>query len=222
MKAVAYIRISVHNDVSSIYSEETQRSLINQYAEQNGIEIIEWYSDINESGANENREGLSRAVNLAKRTGSHLIVKDLSRLSRKAHHCLALLAEVKVIDTTLGIEADDKVLAIMSLANQWEREAVSQRVRQTYQYLRQQYPDRTFGHPETLVQGRKTSAIKRAKNADEYCMKLAPLLMTDENHSQCAFKLMALGIPTRTGKTRWFPQSVKNMRLRLERLRELQ
>jgi len=222
IKAVAYIRISVHNKVSSIYSEETQRSLINQYAHQNGIEIIEWFADINQSGANKNRDQLKSAVNLAKRHNCYLITKDLSRLSRVAHHCLALMAEVKVIDTTLGIEADDKVLAIMSLANQWERQAVSERVKQTYQYLREQYPDRTFGHPETLDRGRETAIHNRRNRADEYAMKLAPLLMTDEGHTRCAHKMMELGIPTFTGKTRWYPQTIKNMRDRLVAIRQME
>jgi len=221
IKAVAYIRISVHNKVSSIYSEETQRSLIIQYAEQNDIEIIEWFADINQSGANQNREQLKRAVNLAKRTNSHLITKDLSRLSRVAHHCLALMSEVSVIDTTLGLECDDKVLAIMSLANQWERQAVSERVKQTYQYLRETYPDRTFGHLETLDAGRIKSAEVRSQNADEYVKKLAPLLMTEESHTACAHKMMSLGILTPQRKERWYPNTIKRMRARLVRLGNL-
>lgn len=216
--AVAYIRISRETEVSSIHSTETQRSMIENYANQNGIEIVEWFTDVKVSGGSQTRQNLSQAVSLAKRTGSYIIVKDLSRLSRRASECLSLLAEVDVIDTTLGIDADEKVFALMSLFAEWERQACSTRQRQTIFYLRSQDPSRKFGNPHTLIQGRVTSAQRRSSMADDYAMKLAPLIMTDETLQAVAHKLMMFGIKTRRGKENWTPKTVRAMRLRVERL----
>lgn len=218
--AIAYLRISKQNETSSIHSRGTQIDMIESYAESHDIEILEWFEDINVSGGKENRENLQRAVNLAKRTGSYLIVKDLSRLSRKASHCLALLAEVNVIDTTLGLECDDKVLAILALANQWERETCSVRAKQTVSYLRKQDPDRVFGNVENLKRGRHKSASTRKSQADEYALLLEPLVMTPETLVQCAYKLERLGIKTQRGGDRWYPTSVRNLRNRIISLRE--
>ena len=216
--AVAYVRVSRETEVSSIHSTETQRTMIENYANQNGIEIIDWFSDVNVSGGKKTRQNLSQAVSLAKRTGSYLIVKDLSRLSRRASECLSLLSEVNVIDTTLGIDADEKVLALMGLFAEWERQACSTRQRETIAYLRKQDPNRQFGNPQTLVQGRVTSQQRRTAMADEFAMKLAPLIMTDETLQQVADKLMQFGIKTRRGKANWSAKTVRGMRLRVERL----
>jgi len=216
--AVAYIRVSRETEVSSIHSTETQRTMIESYANQNSIEIIDWFTDVNVSGGKKTRQNLSQAVSLAKRTGSYLIVKDLSRLSRRASECLSLLAEVNVIDTTLGIDADEKVLALMGLFGEWERQACSTRQRQTIAYLRSQDPSRKFGNPHTLVEGRVTSAQRRSSMADEFAMKLAPLIMTDETLQDVANKLMMFGIKTRRDKDHWSPTTVRALRLRVERL----
>lgn len=215
--AIAYIRVSRQTDTSSIHSVETQRSMIQSFADQNDITILEWFEDVNVSGGKQNRENLSKAVKLAKRTHSHVLVRDLTRLSRKASECLKLLSEVSVIDSTLGLEADDKILGLMALFAQWEREACSVRQKQTIAYLRKQDPTRTFGNLDNLKRGTVTSAKVRSASADEFAMKLAPLIMTDETLAQVAEKLMSLGIKTRTGGESWSPKTVRSLRMRVER-----
>lgn len=219
--AVAYIRVSRQTDTSSIHSIDTQKSMIQSFAEQNGITILEWFEDLNVSGGKDDRVNLSKAVTLAKKTGSYVLVRDLTRLSRKASECLRLLSEVDVIDSTLGIEADTKIMGLMALFGQWEREACSVRQKQTIAYLRKQDPTRKFGNPNTLKVGRVTSAQNRSNSADEFAMKLAPLIMTDETLIEVAHKLMSLGIKTRTGGETWHPKTVRSLRLRVERLSAL-
>ena len=195
--------------------------MIQSFADQNGISILEWFEDVNVSGGKDNRENLSKAVKLAKRTNSHVLVRDLTRLSRKASECLQLLSEVSVIDSTLGLEADDKILGLMALFAQWEREACSVRQKQTIAYLRKQDPNRKFGNLDNLKRGTVTSAKVRSSAADDYALKLAPLIMTDETLWDVAHKLMSLGIKTRTGKDNWSPKTVRALRKRVERLSRL-
>jgi DNA invertase Pin-like site-specific DNA recombinase len=219
--AIAYIRVSRQTDVSSIHSVETQKSMIQSFADRNGIEILEWFEDVNVSGGKSNRVNLSKAVSLAKRTNSYILVRDLTRLSRKASECLRLLSECDVIDSTLGIEADPKILGLMSLFGQWEREACSVRQKQTIAYLRKQDPSRKFGNPKSLEIGRVTSSQNRSSAADEFAMKLAPLVMTEETLQVIALKLMSIGIKTRRGGDVWSPKTVRSLRLRIERLSNL-
>ena len=113
-KVVGYIRVSVQNDTSSIHSVETQLSMIQSYCERNDLELIDIFTDTNVSGGKRDRENLQKAVSLCKASDSALIVKDLSRLSRQAHECLKLMSEVDVIDVTLGMRADEKVLMMLS------------------------------------------------------------------------------------------------------------
>lgn len=217
--AIAYIRVSRQTDKSSIHSVDTQRSMIQSFANQNDITILEWFEDINVSGGKDGRVNLSKAVSLAKKTNSYVLVRDLTRLSRKASECLRLLSEVNVIDSTLGIEADTKIMGLMALFGEWEREACSVRQKQTIAYLRKQDPTRQFGNVENLKRGTVTSATVRSKAADEYALKLEPLVMTNESLQSVAYKLMSLGIKTRTGGENWSPKTVSAMRKRIERIR---
>lgn len=220
-KVVGYIRVSVQNDTSSIHSVETQLSMIQSYCERNDLELIDIFTDTNVSGGKRDRENLQKAVSLCKASDSALIVKDLSRLSRQAHECLKLMSEVDVIDVTLGMRADEKVLMMMALMADWERKVCSERQLQTYAYIRQAFPDRQLGYAPSLVQGRITARQNSTKATNEYAMKLAPLIMTDEPTREVAFKLMALGIKTRLGRDRWTAMAVSRMRKRIESLQSL-
>jgi DNA invertase Pin-like site-specific DNA recombinase len=214
--AIAYIRVSRITENSSIHSVDTQRSMIESYAAKNGIEVLEWFIDENVSGGKKDRENLKRAVELAKRTKSYLMVRSLSRLSRRASECLRLLSECSVIDTTLGMECDDKVMAIMALNAQWEREACSVRQKQTIAYLRKSNPDRTFGNPTALIRGREVSARRRAALADEWAWEHREFFQYDEPLQDTANRLMRLGIKTRRGNDNWSPNTIRAVKMRLE------
>ena len=219
-KVIGYIRVSVQNDTSSIHSVETQLSIIESYCQRQGLELIQTFTDTNVSGGKRDRENLKRAIALVKSSGGALIVKDLSRLSRKAHECLKLMSEVEVIDCTLGMKADEKVLMMMALMADWERKVCSERQLQTYEYIRQAFPDRVLGYAPSLVQGRETARINRMKACDEFAMKLAPLVMTSETLQECAWKLTSLGIKTRLGRERWNAEGIRVLRKRIERLQK--
>ena len=60
-KAVAYLRISSLRQVDN-ESTATQKQTIQRYADDNGIEIVEWFEDIAKSAKNADREGLQSLV----------------------------------------------------------------------------------------------------------------------------------------------------------------
>ena len=82
-KAVAYVRISSTMQKDN-ESPDTQRQKIQQYADANGIEIIEggWFFDEAKSGKNADREELQNMLQFAlshKDKVDHVIVYKMNR-----------------------------------------------------------------------------------------------------------------------------------------------
>ncbi len=83
-KAVAYIRISSMRQINN-ESPITQRQAIQSYADAQGIEIVEWFQDIAQSGKNADRMGLQNLLKYcSKNRGKvqHWIVYNMKRASR--------------------------------------------------------------------------------------------------------------------------------------------
>lgn len=83
-KAVAYVRISSLRQVDN-ESTATQRQTIQRYADENDIEIVEWFEDIAKSAKNADREGLQSLVKycLTHRDKiNYWIVYNMKRASR--------------------------------------------------------------------------------------------------------------------------------------------
>ena len=68
---------------------------------------------------------------------------------------------------------------------------------------------------EAQALGRKANAEK----ADRFCMKLAPIVMNDMNHSAMARQLNELEIKTITGKE-WSSKQVNQLRKRIKKIKE--
>ena len=85
-RAVAYVRVSSIKQKDNA-SPETQVQKIQDYADSNNIEIVEWFKDIAKSAKNANREGLQEMIKFALKERehiNHLIVYKMSRASRDA------------------------------------------------------------------------------------------------------------------------------------------
>jgi site-specific DNA recombinase len=83
-KAVAYVRISSIRQIDN-ESPETQKKFIQNYADTNDIEIIEWFYDEAKSGKNADREELQNLLSFAlkyKGTIDYAIVYNMRRASR--------------------------------------------------------------------------------------------------------------------------------------------
>lgn len=85
MRYAIYMRVARKNQIDStqeaIYHQD---AALTDYAEKNGLEIVEKYSDVAFSGTDTNRPGLQALIsdyNAGKFDG--VLTFDLSRLSRK-------------------------------------------------------------------------------------------------------------------------------------------
>ncbi len=83
-KAVAYVRVSSQKQLDN-ESPETQKNMIQQYADTNNIEIIAWFNDEGVSAKNADREELQNLLKYAlqyKGKIDHVIVYKMNRASR--------------------------------------------------------------------------------------------------------------------------------------------
>ncbi|MDQ5885756.1 MAG: Recombinase family protein [Patescibacteria group bacterium] len=101
-KAIAYLRISSVRQIDN-ESPETQRQVIQKYADSQGIEVIEWFYDEAKSGKNTERQELLKLIEYAKKYKGkidHVLVYKMNRMSRDLD---SYVMNVKFALKTLGI-----------------------------------------------------------------------------------------------------------------------
>ncbi len=95
-KAAAYIRISSMRQINN-ESPSTQRTAIQRYADDNGIEVVEWFEDIAKSGKNAERTGLQDLLKYCLNRRNEIeywIVYNMKRASRDND---SYTTEVKIV-----------------------------------------------------------------------------------------------------------------------------
>lgn len=131
---VAYFRVSTERQGRSGLGLEAQQASVEAFiAARPGSKLIAPPFTEVESGKNNDRPELAKAIHRAKVTGSTLLIANLSRLSRDAHFLLGLQkAGVAFVAADLP-EANAMTVGIMALVAQNEREAVSSRTKAALQ-----------------------------------------------------------------------------------------
>lgn len=92
---VAYYRVSTEEQGKSGLGLEAQKESVENYSNKFSKTILKSFQDI-QSGKDNNREGLNKAIQLCKLSGATLIVKNLSRVSRSGFKLLVELDEANV------------------------------------------------------------------------------------------------------------------------------
>ena len=213
--AIAYVRRSTKGENSQVHSLETQKNEITKYAKKNGIKIISCFCE-SISGTIENRPEFMRAVKEAKKKNLPIISKSLSRIGRNASQVLKIIDSVKLIITDYGRAVDSDFLLIMAIVNQMEVKATSRRTKQALRYLRD-VKGVKLGNRTNLKEAQALGRKANANKANEFCMKLAGIVMNDINHSAMARQLNKLEIKTITGKE-WSSKQVNVLRKRIQKL----
>jgi len=131
-KLVAYHRVSTAKQGSSGLGLEAQQSAIEAYADRIGASLAASYTEV-ESGKNNERPELLKALHHAKVTGSVLVIAKLDRLSRNAAFLITLQdSGVRFVAADMP-EANNFTVGIMALVAQQEREAISKRTKEALQ-----------------------------------------------------------------------------------------
>lgn len=217
MKAHGYIRVSTTGQVEDGVSLDAQVAKIRAWADLNGYELGEIFSDAGVSGAKSNRPGLASALDAVGR-GDALVVYSLSRLARNTAHTLEIAADLEKqgadlvslsekIDTTSA--AGKMVFRMLAVLAEFERDQIAERTRAAMSYKKSQgqrvgsipYGKRLAGNGVDLVNDDAEQEIIRLVRG---------LRHNGYTLSRIAAELGELGFKPRGGKT-WHPQTIKNI-----------
>jgi DNA invertase Pin-like site-specific DNA recombinase len=122
---VAYYRVSTHKQSLGI---DAQKTLVQNYLKSRGGEIITEYEE-KESGKNNNRPELKRAIEDVKKNDATLLIAKLDRLSRNALFILTLSdSKIPFICCDMP-EANELTVGIMAVLAQSERKMISDRTK---------------------------------------------------------------------------------------------
>lgn len=221
MKYVSYLRTSTKDQNLGI---EAQRAKAQAYAQVQGGQIIGEYEE-HESGKNDNRPELAKAIAHCEKTGATLLIAKLDRLSRR----VAFLFELKEKLEAKGLEAvcvdmpeimkSTLMLGVMASLAQQERELISERTKAALAAKKAQGVK--LGRPKGADMSKAVDAAteKRMREAQEWAEKHLPairrMVKNNNNMNQIAMTLNDQGIPTRRGG-KWTATSVKRILARAE------
>jgi DNA invertase Pin-like site-specific DNA recombinase len=108
---------------------EAQQEALQRFAEANGFAFLETLTEV-ESGSQDHRPELIKAIERARRAKAHVIVAKLDRLSRDVHYISGLMKHrVPFIVAELGADTDPFMLHIYAALAEKERLMISQRTK---------------------------------------------------------------------------------------------
>lgn len=133
MEYVAYYRVSTKKQGDSGLGLEAQKTLVRNFIECNPKQCLKGeFTDI-ETGKNDARPGLEKAIQKAKQIGAKLVIAKLDRLSRNAGFIFTLKnSGVDFVCADMP-EANTLTIGIFATLAQYERELISERTKKALQ-----------------------------------------------------------------------------------------
>lgn len=203
-KYIAYYRVSTQKQGVSGLGLDAQRSEVARFVERGGVLVTE-YQDI-ESGKNDNRPNLIRAIEDCKKQDATLLIAKLDRLSRNASFILTLRdSKIDFVCCDMP-DANSITIGIMAILAQEERERTSMRTKVALAELKKR--GKKLGTPENLTEQARVNSLKvRQENAytDENSRKAGALIVSMREQGKSFYQITKdlnnLGFKTRTGKT---------------------
>lgn len=201
---VAYFRVSTEKQGKSGLGLAAQRSLIERFLS-DGDEVIAEYVEV-QSGKNDERIELWKAINHAKRHDAKLLIAKLDRFSRKVSFIASIMEQGIGLVVAEMPNATDFQLHIFAALAQEERRLISERTRNALAEAKKR--------GVVLGQNGKVLAEQNRKAADDRAELLRPIIipMVEQglSLSEIARRLNGEGIRTARGG-RFYPQQVKSL-----------
>jgi DNA invertase Pin-like site-specific DNA recombinase len=218
IKAIAYTRKSTDTNESQVHSLQAQKKEILDYARKNNIEIVACFSE-SISGKIRTRPEFSKAVEMAKKQNLPIISKSLSRIGRNASQVLEIMDDIELIITDYGKSVDKDFLSLMAVINQIEVRAISKRTKSALALLKAQGVK--LGNTTNLIEAQELGRKSLVNNANDFAMKLAPMVMNDIRPTTMARQLNEIGVKTQRGK-KWTTGGIQNLRKRISKIKSEQ
>jgi DNA invertase Pin-like site-specific DNA recombinase len=198
MKIVTYTRVSTKRQGQSGLGLEAQEAAIQNYIQEQSADVVGGFVEI-ESGKKSNRVELAKAIALAKKTKSKLVVAKLDRLARNLHFISGLL-QSKVDFVALDFpEANTFTIQIMAALAEQEARLISERTKAALAAAKRR--------GVILGEHGRKLADENIASADKWAASISDSLLSviascrKKTLQNVANKLNKKGITTRTGKT---------------------
>jgi len=213
-KFVTYCRVSTKMQGRNGLGMESQTDTVRRFVEKAGGTIVSEYCEVESGGKTDReRQELSKALSECRRLDATLVVAKLDRLSRNAEFLLSLQnGNVDFVCCDCP-NVDRFTVGILALVAQRERELISERTKSALQMAKRRGVHLGTRNPTKQVK-LMVAGARQAKT--DFKSKMAPLLeeirqagvSTLQGIADC---LNRRGIPTRTGKSCWYPTTVSNL-----------
>ncbi len=151
-KYVGYVRTSTGKQILGL---EEQKSRINHFITSGNDFLVEIVSE-QQSGKNNEREGLEIAVNLCVKYGYTLLFTKLDRLSREVEFLFTLRNKGVKLRCIELPELNTLTLGIFGSVAQWERELISSRTKRGLEELKK---TKKLGTPRNLTQEARIKGV---------------------------------------------------------------
>jgi len=219
-KALAYVRVSTQRQGLSGLGLDAQRAAVAQFCREHDLELVEEYREI-ESGRNNGRPVLQKALAHAKRIKGVVIIAKLDRLARNVAFIANLMesgADFRAADIP---EANRLLLHIMAAVAEAEARTISDRTRAALKAAKERGTllgasnpaSRSLTNADRAKGAAAAGAVVREKAREFYAEVvdlIASLRSQGKTLREIAASLTELGYATRTGKE-WNQVQVKRV-----------
>lgn len=218
---IAYFRVSTDKQGKSGLGLDAQKKQVHDFIANSNGRLTGEFVEV-ESGKNNDRPELAKAIRQSQLTGSKLVIAKLDRLSRSLHY-ITSLAESKVDFIVCDLPGCDQfTINLYGALAQRERELISSRTKSALQAAKGR--GKTLGSPQNLTEdaaakGRVMGVEARQEKADAFAAKVAPIITgyvaEGMSLNQIARELNKASILTARGKAgSWTPTAVRNVLMR--------
>lgn len=197
-KYIAYYRVSTQRQGQSGLGLDAQRESVKNFI--GSDKLIQEFTDV-ESGANDKRPELLKALELAKKLGAILVVAKLDRLSRNLTFISTLMDSKCKFIAADQPEANELTIHIFASIAQWERKRISERTKEALKQLKKRGVK--LGSPKNLnaaaiKKSREVRTLKAKQNQNNIRAKslVKSLFKSGMNLSQIANELNENGFKT--------------------------
>jgi DNA invertase Pin-like site-specific DNA recombinase len=222
-KYISYLRVSTDRQGKSGLGLDAQRKQVNDFIASCGGSLVSEFIEI-ESGKNNERVELGKAIRQSQLTGCKLVIAKLDRLSRSLHY-ITSLSESKIDFIVCDLPGCDQfTINLYGALAQREREMISQRTKSALESAKAR--GKVLGNPQNLnevaaAKGRVLGVEARKAQADDFAKRVTPIIEAYQEEglslNQIAKRLNDTEVLTARGKAGgWTPTAVKNALARMD------
>jgi len=212
-KFISYCRVSTKAQGVSGLGLEAQRKAIDDYLNGGQWALVAEFVEV-ESGRNNKRPQLQKALDLCKKEQACLVIARLDRLSRNAAFLMNLMeSKIKFVCVD-NPNIDNFTAGILALVAQKEAENISARTKAGLQAAIAR--GKKLGGPKPMEAAKRSVAVRQAQ-AMAFAADMAPVIedvklgyKENPTFRELAACLNRRGYKTPNGK-QFAPQSVKNL-----------